>query len=93
MLGKQTIIYDLLPRSLQVTFYTKRDSSMVNDDEMPQFLSALQQLGITLDTYNGVYRNVSHPNASDSTLQFNLSVEQSPKRQRMDNGAPSSSNE
>jgi len=60
---------------------------MISDNEMPEFLSALQQLGITLDTYEGAYHNVSHPNANDNTQLFNSSVEQSPKRQRLDSDA------
>ena len=80
----------LIPHKPSITWKI-RDSAMVSDEEMPGFLSALQQLGITLDTYNSAYHNVTHPNASDSTIQFNNSLEQSPKRQRMDNDAASSS--
>ena len=71
----------------------KRDSAMVSNDEMPGFLSALQHLGITRDTCNGTYHAESNPNASDSTILFNTTVEQSPKHQRMDNGASLSSND
>jgi len=62
---------------------------MIIDNEMPAFLSDLQQLGITLDTYEGAYNNVSHPNANGDTQLFNSSVEQSPKRQRLDSDATS----
>ena len=72
---------------LQVTFFIKRDSETLGEDEIPAFLASLQQLGITLECYNGAYNNVAHPSAAETTAQFNqVSVEhvQSPKRAKLD---------
>ena len=55
----------------QITFFIKRDSETLTDEEMPDFLQALQQLGMTLEMYSGAYNNSTHPNALECTRQFN----------------------
>lgn len=57
--------------TFQTTFFIKRDSESLTDEEMPDFLQALQQLGMTLETYNGAYNNNTHPHALECTRQFN----------------------
>lgn len=57
--------------TFQTTFFIKRDSEGLTDEEMPDFLQALQQLGMTLETYNGAYNNNTHPHALECTRQFN----------------------
>ena len=52
-------------------FFIKRDSESLTDEEMPDFLQALQQLGMTLETYNGAYNNNTHSHALECTRQFN----------------------
>lgn len=75
---------------MQATFFIKRGSDSVEDDEMPTFLETLSQLGLTLDTYDAVYSNHSHPNAIESLAQYNASHEPSPKRQKVNDGASTS---
>lgn len=72
-----------------MTFFIKQDSETLTEEEMPTFLMILQKLGITLDTYNGAYRNVTHPNAVDTIAQNDQCQEQqsSAKCAKLDNGA------
>jgi len=57
--------------TFQTTFFIKRDSESLTDEGMPDFLQALQQLGMTPETYNGACNNNIHPNALECTRQFN----------------------
>ena len=71
----------------QLTFFIKRDSEGLTTDETPAFLTELQNLGVTLDSYNGAYNNNSHPNAVETAAQYDHiceGLQQSAKRTKLD---------
>ena len=53
----------------QLTFFIKQESETLTEEQLPDFLAALQQLCLTLEAYNGAYNNEARPNAVESATQ------------------------
>ena len=54
---------------LQTVFFEKIDASQLTD-QLTEFVSQLQRIGVTLQAYNGAYNNTGHPSAADAQAQF-----------------------
>ena len=54
---------------LQTVFFEKIDASQLTD-QLAEFVSQLQRIGVTLQAYNGAYNNTGHPSAADAQAQF-----------------------
>lgn len=81
--------------AFQLAFFIKKNSSILSDEEMPDFLTSLEQLGITLEAYNGAYNNDEHPLAVESMTHYQQSQgkDQPPTKRQKVVDSPSTSKE
>ena len=49
----------------------KKSKDDVPTEDLPQFISTLQSLGVSLDAYLGAYNNNAHPQALEDERKFN----------------------
>ncbi len=83
--------------AFQLAFIIEKDSSILSDEEILDFLSSLEQLGITLGAYNGAYNNDEHPLVVESMTHYQQSQRKDhppPKKRKtwMIHQAPAKSN-
>ena len=62
----------------------KKNKDDVSTEDLPQFISTLQSLGVSLDAYLGAYNNNTHPQALEDERKFNATNSESCKKRKLD---------
>lgn len=68
---------------LQTVFLMKRNPLELDEEEMAQFTTDLQSLGIPLNSYIGGYKSTTHVHAIEDKKRFDGISQNTPKKKEV----------